>query len=74
MDNKSFFCSMWELIFYIESLRKQTFIIWCPTSDKPITTVYYSGRQADRVASSMARKFPGEQFHVMRLDKTYMEK
>ena len=43
------------------------FIVWNPSSDKPVTTTYPTYEAALVAAESMAQKYPGQQFVVAKL-------
>lgn len=45
--------------------RTGTFVVFQPESDRPITRIYTSYKQAVHVAESMSRKHPGKLFLVM---------
>lgn len=41
------------------------FIIWCPTSTKPITRKYTSLAQAVKVREKLTQSNPSEEFHIL---------
>lgn len=46
---------------------QEKWIIWNPTSDKPVTATYTSEAQAITVAECMAKENPGETFHIAKI-------
>lgn len=41
------------------------YIVFCPSSDKPVTKTFTNLKQAVRVAEKMRLQYPDSKFHVM---------
>ena len=51
----------------------EVYVVWCPTSNKPITKPFYDGNLAARVAEKMSETHSGLAFLVMKMQKFYLK-
>ncbi|QIN95082.1 hypothetical protein A2_00100 [Pseudomonas phage BIM BV-45] len=51
----------------VQAKKPETWLVWCPTSNKPPQVKHSCEQEAMAVAESMARSYPGQLFHAVQV-------